>query len=420
MKKFRFLAVALCLAAASGRLAAQTYRSYQDEVNDIRTRGGLRFGSLWVFPSLRFTNLGYDSNVYYQPKEDVSVADWTGTLALEAKGCWLLGSSVILSFTERPEYIYYLNEGELRTPTNSFSPGVRILLLNRLSLFGDYHVLRQFRRSISEFGEPVKDTQEGWNARVFFETPRGTALGFSGSLDDFRYDNPSLSDPENDYARALDRRERAAAFEAYYRVFSRSHLFARVGGMDYAFLDPTSTWRNAHSWEAMGGIQLPLSGRAVGTLALGYKKFIPEIEGRTEFSGLIADTDLAFRAGRVALSLALTRDNYFSYIEAAYYYVENRFRGGLAYYLLPFLRLEGSCQIGEWEYPEPHVVWFQGVPYLVTDRRDKNRIISAGLAVRISGRAGLSVSYNFYRRTSTAPGFDIDRNFIGAALTYDF
>jgi len=420
MKKLGFLAVALWLTAASGRLAAQTYRTYQDEFDDIRARSGLRFGPLRVFPSLRFPNLGYDSNIFFRPKEDVAVADWTGTLAPEVQGYWLLGSSIIVSFTERPEYTYYLRERGLRTLTNSFIPGARVLLLRRLALSGDYHFLRQLRRSFSEFGEPVKDTRKGWNARLFFETPRGTALGLSGSLDDFRYTNPSLPDPENNYARALDRRERAAAFEVYYRVFSRSHLFGRVGGTDYAFLDPTSTWRNARSWEVMGGIQLPLSGRAVGTLALGYKKFIPETEGRTKFSGLVADTDLALRAGRVGISLALTRDSYFSYIEAAYYYVENRFRGGLTYYLLPFLRLEGNCQFGEWRYPEPHEVWFHGAPYLVTNRRDRNRVLSAGLAVRVSGRAGFSVSYNFYRRTSTAPGFDIDRNFVGAALAYDF
>jgi hypothetical protein len=420
MKKFEILVLAVVLAAATGRLSGQSYRTFQDESDDVRARSGLRIGPLKVLPAVRFSNFGYDSNILYRPKDDVAVADWTGTLAPEIKGYWLLGDSVLLSFTERPEYTFYFREKGLRTLTNSSVPGVRILLLRRLALSGDYHFLRQLRRTLSEFGEPVKDTQKGWNARLFFETPRGTAVGFSGSLDDFRYANPSLAGPENDYARTLDRRERTAAFELYYRVFSRSHLFTRVGGTDYSFLDPAASWRNARSWEASGGIQLPLSGSARGTLALGYKRFIPKAEGRTKFSGLVADTDVTFRAGRVGLSVAFTRDNYFSYIDTAYYYVENRFRGGLALYLLPFLRLEGSAQFGEWKYPEPHEVWFQGAPYLVTDRRDRNRVLSAGLAVRVSGRAGLSVSYNFYRRTSNAPDFDIDRNFVGAALAYDF
>lgn len=420
MKKFRTLTLALLIVAASGRLSGQAYRTFQDEHDEIAARSGFRLGPLKLLPAIRLSNAGYDSNILYRSKDQPAVADTVGSLAGEVKACWLLGDSVVLSFLESPEYNFYLHETSLRTLTNSYVPAVRLFLARRLALSGDYHVLSQARRTTSEFGEPVENTQEGFNGRVFFETPRGTAVGFSGSLDDFRYRNPGVADPLNDYSRTLDRRERSGAFEIYYRVFSRSYVFTTAGATDYAFLDPASSSRNAHAWRVSGGIRFPLLGRARGLLAVGYKKFIPRAEGRKRFSGLVADSDVSLRAGRVGLGLTYTRDNYFSYVDTAYYFVEDRFRCGLAFYVFPFLRLEGSVQLAGWNYPEPQVVWFQGQPRLVENRRDQNRVLAAGLAVRISGTTGLGVSYNFYRRTSNAPGYDIDRNFIGASLATDF
>ncbi len=420
MKRYEILALAVVLAASAGRLAAQTYRTFAEEYDAVQAKTGIQLGPLKVLPTFRLANVGYDSNVYYSDNQDPAVADYTATISPEVKAYWLLGSSAFVSVTENPEWNFYLKEEDLRTLVNSFVPEVRLFLLRRLALSGDYHFLEHFQPATSELGTPVKDLREGWSARLFFETPRGTAIGVSGSEDDYTYNNPSSQSPQDEISQALDHRERSAAFEFYYRVFSRSSIFATAGATDYDFLDPASSWRDARSYQAYGGFRFPLLGRARGTIALGYKKFIPRTEGLKSFSGLVADTDVAIRTGRVGLSFAYTRDNYFSYIDTAYYYVEDRVRGGLAFYILPFLRLEGSCQLGALAYPETQEVWFHGVPYVVEDRRDTNRDFSAGLAVRITGSTGLSISYNFYRRRSNAPGFDIDRNFIGAALTYDF
>jgi len=420
MKRYEILALAVVLAASAGRLAAQTYRTFAEEYDEVQAKTGIRLGPLKVLPTFRLANVGHDSNVYYADKQDQAVADYTGTLSPEVKGYWLLGSSALVSVTENPEWNFYLKEKDLRTLVNSFVPAVRLFLLRRLALSGDYHFLEHLQPATSELGTPVRDLRKGWSAHLFFETPRGTAIGISGSLDDYTYNNPGPPAPQDEISRTLDHRERTAAFEFYYRVFSRSSIFATAGATDYNFLDPASSWRNARSYQTYGGFRFPLLGRARGTIALGYKKFIPRAEGQKSFSGLVADTDVALRTGRVGLSFAYTRDNYFSYIDTAYYYIEDRVRGGLAFYILPFLRLEGSCQLGALAYPETQEVWFHGVPTMVADRRDMNRVFSTGLAVRITGNTGLSISYNFYRRTSNAPGFDIDRNFIGAALAYDF
>lgn len=420
MKRLFPLALILALAAWPGRLPGQAYTTFREESEALRSRAAWRLGPLQLLPTLRLADVGYDSNVLYRSRETGAVSDTVATLAPEIKGFWLLGSSVLLSATETPEYDFYLREKGLRTLSNSVVPAARVLLFRNLSLSGDYHALRLLRRATSEFGEPVKNTQEGWTGRVFFETARGTAVGFLGTWDDFRFRNPGLPDTANDYARTLDRRERSAAVEVYYRVFSDSRLFLTAGARDYVFVDPASAWRNAYSRQVSGGLRFPLVGQARGRIALGYKEFIPRAAGRKTFSGLTADTDASLRAGRFNLSLAYSRDDYFSYYDTAYYFIEDRLRSGLALYLLRFLRLEAGWQWASWTYPEPQEVLFEGAPVVVRSRRDTNRVLSLGLAVKVTGNAGLGLSYNFYRRRSNAPGFDIDRHFVGATLVYDF
>jgi len=420
MRKHAALALALCLAVTAGRLSGQTYRTFDDDYKGIQARTGFLMGPIKMVPSLLAANIGYDSNVLYRTAEDDPVSDTVATIAPRIQAFWLLGRSVILSFTDVPAYYHYVHEESLRTLSNSAVPAARILL-GRLSLSGDYHVLNDQKRGSSEISEPVLNTQEGWNARVFFETPRGTALGLSGSADDFRFRTAGSELPFDSYARTLDRRERTLALEFYYRVFNRSHLFVTAGASDYVFLHPTSAWRDADSQQVYGGIRFPLAGQAArGTVALGYKRFVPRTAEREEFSGLVADTDVVFRTGRFGFTVAYKRDNSFSYIDTAYYFIEDRFRTGLTFYVFQFLRLEAGWQAATWSYPEPYTVLIDGQPVVIEDRRDQVRIFTAGLAVRIAGSVGFGVNYNFYRRRSNAPGFDIDRNYLGASLAYDF
>ncbi len=411
---------AVVLLAAVGRLFAQDYRTFADEYTDISSRKLIHVGPLRLVPAFHLSNVGYDNNVLYSPRETAAVSDYTATLSPEVKGYVLVGKSIMLTAVENPEYLFYAKEKGLRTLTNSISPGIRLLVLRSLAVSADYHFRQHTRRAYSEFGMPITDTQKGVDGHVLFETARDSAIGFSGSLDDYRYSDPAAPDLSSYYADTLDRRERALDFEFYYRIFTQSVFFTKAGYEDYTFVHDVSAWRDATSYQGVAGIRFPLTGRAKGMISLGYKRFVPKAEGKQTFSGLVADTDFSLRFGRLGIALGYVRDNFFSYYETAYYYIEDRFKGGLSFYLLPFLRLEGTVQSGAWNYPDPQTVFFNGTSVVVDRRRDRNSIASLGLAVRITGTTGLGVSYNLYRRRSNAPGFDIDRNFLGAYITYDF
>lgn len=420
MRKSSCLAAVLLLVLAGIRLHGQSYRNFREEYDTVKERARLRLGPLRVVPAFRLSEAGYDSNVYFREEGSEAVADATATFSPEAKCYWLVGSSIILTVTENPEYLFYAREKGLRAFTNSFSSGLRLLVLRRFSLSADYHVLSHVRRVTSELDRRIRDSAKGASAGLFFETPRGTAVGFTGTLDDFRYKDVASDTPDDIYARALDRRETSAAFELYYRIFSQSYFFTTVGWTRYAFVFSESVWRDARSVEVSGGFRFPLLGRARGTLALGWKSFQPDSPERQPFSGLVAATDVSFRLGRLGISLGYVRDNAFSYNESAYYYVDGRARAGLSFYVAPFLRVDGNVQFGTMTYPEPQEVWHGGGPVVVDRREDAHRTFSVGPVVRVVGTVGLGLTYNFYRRTSNAPGFNVRRNFVGAFLTYEF
>ena len=420
-RQIGFTAAVVLLGLVAGvRLSGQSYRSFREDYDTIREQSRLHIGPLRLVPVFRLSDAGYDSNVYFSEDGSAAVHDATATLSPELRGYWLAGSSLIFSVTENPEYLAYAREKALRAFSNSFSAGLRWLLLRNFSLSADYHSLSHVRRALSELDHRIRDTTTGAAASLFFETARGTAFGVAGAVDDFRYKDVASGAPDDIYGRALDRRETTAAAEVYYRVFSQSYFFSTVGWTRYDFSHPESAWRNASSVEAAAGFRFPLVGRARGKVLLGWKSFRPDSTGRKPFSGLVTRTEVSFRVGHLALTLGFDRDNAFSYIESAYYYVDARARTGLSLYLFRGLRIDGGIQYGTMTFPEPQEIWVDGAYVIIDGRKDVQRNFSVGPVVRISGTVGLGLTYNFYRRTSNAPGFDVRRNFVGAFITYEF
>ncbi len=417
---FVLLASALAAVFPSAAAGQETYRSFWQELEEARSDKTFRLGPVRFFPVFRISDVGYDSNVYYREGTAEVVSDYTAVLSPSLKTVLPVGSSAILSFTENPEYNFFAREKDLRSFTNSWASSLRLRLPLGLVLSGTYLDERHVRRSYSEFEHRMQDVMRGIKADAFVETRRGSALGVSLERREFSY--RSLGDDASDaqYAANLDRTEDSGFVELDYRVFSRSFLFVRGGLTDYSFDHLQSAWRNAGSVEVYGGIKLPLTGSLKGGLSLGWKKFTPDSEERRGFSGLIGEGSVDYRAGKFAFSLGYVRDNFFSYIDKAYYYVENRFKGGVSFYLFPFLRLDYTLNRSRMSYPEAYEFIYGGETVYVPSRRDTIGNSQVGLVVRISGDIGLGVNMNFYRRESNAPGYDIDRDFIGAYLTYAF
>lgn len=420
MRKLLGLAGVVLISVSWGSAFGQSYKNFNDELNEIRSGAKLRFGPFRFIPEFRLTNAGYDDNVYFRSPGEGPVGDYTGTLSPEIKAYLLLGRSLILSFAENPEYIYFARETRLRMFTNSYAPGIRLNLFNRFTLSGEYHFQKHMRRAFSEFSNLVSDTTKGNIASFFYETPRGSSIGLSAVIDRFSYEDIVLPDREVFFSRSLNRKETSGNIELYYPVFSESTFFAKAGSTRYEFDHPSSRWKDSGSVQASAGLRFPLMGRARGTISLGYKRFVPDSEDRKGFSGLVADTDVDFRFGRFGFRFGLGRDNQFSYLEDVLYYVEDRMSSGISFRLTRRVRLDYDLRYGTLKYPEPFLIYAPGVGSLEIARRDVHRTHSIGFAVLLLRKTGIQLSYNIFERTSNVSGFDRKRNFFGLGLTQDF
>jgi hypothetical protein len=406
---------ALSLAALAGFGSAQTYVAFRDEWDQVR-KAKLHFGPFSIIPSLALRDIGYDDNVYF---ESAARGDYTATIAPEARIYWPLGSWILLSARDTPEYSFYLREKNRREFSNSYGFAAKALLFGRVAVTGGLDHDKRRRPLSSEIGSLVTDETRAVNAGLAIETARKTSLAVAVfrrevAIEDFGpAGGASLSS-------AFNRKEKGLTLEFHYPVSSETFFFLSGGYTEYAFALAGSAWRDSTSVAVSGGLRFPLTGRISGLLALGYKKFTIKSGPYPGFTGLTGNTELDGRFGRFGVRLRYRRDNPFSFYQNVVYFIENDYGAGVSVYLTSFLRLDYNFDYGLGDYPR----FFVNDPATGLDeavrRRDRHYTHSVGLVYRIFTDTGFGLTWNEIRWISTLPGWDRQRRFIGATLTQRF
>lgn len=397
----------------------QDYQSFSLEIYQIKEKAKLRFGPFLIFPKIYFRNIGYDDNVYFQREEENPASDFTGALSPEVKVYLLFRNYLILSFTENPEYVYYVKEKSERKFNNTLAPSLRLKFLNRFIISGSYSSSDRRVQASSEFDIRTNEKVKMYSGRLFYETDRMTSFGFFGSVRKINYEDITYLGEEIWLSQALNREEKSGYFEFYYRAFSESFLFLGAGYTEYKFEHAETIKRDSTSYQILSGIRFPLLGSLKGTFSLGYKKLIPKAEGKKSFSGIISNTKLDFRKGRFSFRLDYTRDNPFSYSDNIYF-VEDRYAGGISFYVTRFFRVDYNLIYGENNYPEPIEFQMQGGGIEKIKRRDIFHMQTFGFVFRLIRDTGLGLMLNLWERSSNYPSENRKRMFIGGYITYEF
>ena len=405
----RLCSCIVLLIVVSVCVYGQNYQSFRLDLLRIEENAKWRLGPLRIDPSIQFQNIGYDNNVFQMRDEDDPIGDYTATISLPFTFYLPYRNWMIAYFDVSPGYDFYFNEKQLSGFVYSYSPGVRLLLLSRFVLSGSYRDQKDRQRPTVEFDERIPVQTDSYDASLFYETISMTAVGFTGSVRNIRYE-----DVEGDirYSTQLNREERKGNFEFYYRIFTDSDLFLTAGYTEYNFESPESQWRDSYSYELISGIRFPLLGRARGTLSLGYRWLTNRENEGKKFSGLIGNTGLEFRLGRFNFRVQMARDFQFSYSSTSLYFIGNRYGTGFSFYPAQFLRLDYDFSYSQTDYPEEE-------PTGIT-RKDIYRTHTAGLVFRIKENVGIGLSVTYWERQSNIGDFGRNRTFIGGYLTYDF
>jgi hypothetical protein len=394
-------------------LKAQEYRTFRSELESIKTRANWSFGPFLIDPSLQF-DFSYDSSIYGTYGGQEPVPDYIASAALPITVYLPFRDRLILSFTDRPEYLYFFDLKNERSFNNSYALEARLLLLNRLVFSGSYGFDRAKYRLSSEFERRVFQQVESSGGSLFLETARETAIGVIGSRSRYTYEDQTLPGGETPLSAALNRREDAVRLEFYRQVFVDGSFFMNFGFTDYIFLDPRSSSRDSYSYQANAGIRFPLLGRARGLLSLGYKTLTPREAGRKRFSGPVGNTGLEFRFTRFNVRFQVLRDVPFSYYIDSIFFIENRVGAGLSFYPAQFLRLDYDFSYGTGEYPETLLILDREI-----QRKDTYRSHSASLVFRIIRNTGIGIRASYSDRRSNYL-FNMDRWLTGLFLIYDF
>ncbi len=410
---FFFFALFITLSYSFG----QDYQTFKSESESIRENARWNLGPFRIFPSLQLSNIGYDNNIYQMKEDDNPIGDYTASISLPFTFYLPHRDWIIISLDISPGYDFFLNEDKQRGIHYGFSPGARFLLLNRFVLSGNYQYRKLRQRITPEFDERIYVELREYNASFFYETRRGTALGFYGRVNRMGYED---TEAEISYSRTLNREEKSGNFEFYYSIFLESDFFLTAGYTEYDFDDPEFQWRNSYSYILRSGIRFPLLGKARGVLSLGYRWLINRIDNDKRFSGLVGDTGLDIRLGRFNLRLQYVKDFQFSYSSTNLYFIVNRFGSGISFYLTHIIRLDYDFSYGSGEYPEGQIVQLPGGGVGKSIRKDKYISHSAGIAFRIIKNTGIGLNVTHWKRDSSLEEFARARISIGGYLVYDF
>jgi hypothetical protein len=397
----------------------QDYRTFRSEREFILSNARWKFGPFFVFPGMQ-VNLGHDSNIYGTNPATGPVPDYLATISLPFSFHLIFRDLLIFSFSETPSYEYYFEQKNERSFNNSYSLDFRLLLFHSFPVSGGYQFSRAKYRATSEINRRVFQTAKGYYGRLFAETIRDTAFGFSGSIMKINYEDITLPDTELPLSVALNREERNGRLEFYYRVFSESHFFANIGYTEYSFDHPESSFRDSYSYQAYTGIRFPLFGRARGSISLGYKKLTPKQKSLRPFSGVVGNTEFSLRIGRFDYRMAYLQDVPFSYGSNNIYYIDKTYGAGLSFYLSQWIRLDYDFGYGGGDYPESQPVVLPDGSSVEIKRSDIYRSHLAGIVFRLIKNTGLGISVTYWERRSNYYRENVERTFIGAYITYEF
>jgi hypothetical protein len=416
VSRLSFVFFILCLTAKS--TFGQTYRTFNTELNNINTTARWIIGPFRLSPTFQLGNVGFDSNVFYRRTSPLS--DYTATISLRAEAHFVFRNWLILSFTENPAYVYFVEQENQRYLNNAYILNLRVLVFSRIAISGSTDFTKEKSRWTGETDANIIHEVRRAYARISYETARNTSLGFVGSIRKTRYEDFDYPEGIGPISTSLNREEKSAAGEFYYRVFSDSTYFATLGYSESQFEYPQASFRDSYSYEFMTGLQFPLLGRARGLISLGYRTVTPRRREHKSFGGLVGDSSLSLKLGRFSYRLDYARDASFSTRGDNVYYVSDRYGAGVSFYLNRFIRLDYDYSRRENNYPNPTQVILPDGSVSEIKRRDKIDIHSGAVVFRVIKSTGIGLRLDYWGRYTNLYRDAFKRTFIGGYLTYEF
>ncbi len=374
-------------------------------------------GPVRMTPRFRLSDAGYDSNVFYYSREE-PVRDYTFTAAPSVDIYVPIRRKVILSLSEAPSYLYYLDSTGERAWNNALEANL-IVNFNKIfiSAGGGWTSARQ--RWNSEIDLKPRLTVGSYRAELLVQLTRTFSLGVAGRRQKFDFADLVIEDAN--IRDRLNRVESAVETTAYLQPTARMRWFAAFEAGRYTFQNPASGM-DSTSVRWSGGVELLPPGTVQGRIRAGWKSLVTAAPGRPDFRGFVAEADIRLTPVKpLTLRAGLRRDPLFSIWFDNSFFVETRVRGGVSILVAPAVRLDYDFERGVNDYSTETPGLVEPTPGRdVSKRRDDYTNHIVGVSVRVAPKTWVGVAWNAWGRHSNLEWENNSRAFTGFSLTHDF
>lgn len=383
-----------CLAAA---------QPLPEDAADAR----LRIGPLSLDPRLAIRNVGVDTNVFNDADEPVR--DFTATFGPELD-TWLRVARLDWSGTSTVVWNYFRDTADQR----SFDLGQngRLSLdLGRLSPFVRGEFSRMRRRPNLEIDARVRRETTAASGGLALRLGAESRLVLEHGVREYRFDDASVGGTS--FSEALDRRETTSGIEA--RLVATPLTTLVFGGETRQDRFRYLSDRNSDSLKVSGGLELRPLALVSGRAMLGMRRFEPKVPVVPDFTGAVADVELAYQVRDFTRFVGLVQRD-----------VDYSFEPSQAYYVSTGLRLTVTQVLGGgWDvvaHAGRTTLAYRQRTDVETDRGRRDQVEAYGLGIgrRLGTEVRLGLDLEYLTRSSTVQSRTYEGLRGGGVFSYGF
>jgi hypothetical protein len=395
-------ALIVMLLVATGNVGAQTLPREPDP-----DRVRVRFGPLWLNPSIALTNLGVDTNVFYEPDALEPERDFTITLTPQSD-YWLRMGRTWVTGNVREDLVWYQTFTDERSANQNYAINW-LVPFNRLSFAVGGNWMNVKERPGFEIDARARRTELAGGGAAELRALSKTLFGVRGERRRVAFD------------------ESEAFFDTFLQVeFNRTissgaltvrHELTPLTSVNVEFAKSQDRFefspnRDSDSTSVNASVSFAPAALIVGSAQIGYRRFDPVDQAVPAYSGSTATVNLSHVArGSTRLGLQVLRDVQYSFEFDQPYYLQTGFTASVAQQIYGPVDVEVRGGRHALAYRD------RGGPEEAT-RVDHIRAFGGGVGYRLGRDVRLAFNVDRQRRTSDVLSRDYEGFRFGGSVTY--
>jgi hypothetical protein len=401
----RQLALMALSAVLSSTVAAAQSPGGPDPAN-VR----LRFGPVWLNPTLSLANAGVDTNVFNDPEDTGPKRDFNVTVTPQSQ-IWLRMGRTWFSSVIKEDIVWYKKYSSERSGNNSYTLKWTVPL-SRISFGVGTAWLGTRERPGFEIDARAARHELNFNATTELQVLSKTFLGVRVDRTKTRFDSTAFflgTSLRNELSRVVT----TEVATARHQLTPLTAFTVEVTKEQDRF--EVSPLRNSDSTQVNVGLRFDPFALISGSAQIGFRNFKPADTSLRSYKGSTALLNLSYVLGSTKLSVGGSRDVQYSYDVDAPYFLQTGFTASLAQQIYGPVDVEGRLGRQRLAYRTR-----EGALVEVSNRIDHLRSYGAGLGYHFGRNIRLSFNVDDTRRESQLTNHRYHGLRYGTSVIYGF